>query len=99
MGYSDKTFWMDACTSTFIRPCETVHLQSASREVESALKYLHGSFGLGAGVVVATGGLSVIKDLTLNAPIATKVVCFLSSAEMFQKPIWQTVWTQIRLLL
>ena len=23
----------------------------------------------------------------------------LSSAEMFKKPLWQTVWTQIRLLL
>ena len=30
--------------------------------------------------------------LALNAPIATKVVCFFSSAEMFKKPIWQTVW-------
>ena len=32
---------------------------------------------------------------TLNAPIATKVVCFFSSAEMFKKPLWQTAWTQI----
>ena len=39
------------------------------------------------------------KFLTLNAPIAMKVVCFFSSAEMFKKPLWQTVWTQIRLLL
>ena len=30
---------------------------------ECTLNYLHGSFGLGAGVVVITGGLSVIKDL------------------------------------
>ena len=30
----------------------------------------------------------------LNAPIATKVVCF-----SFKKPLWQTVGTQIRLLL
>ena len=36
--------------------------------------------------------------LTLNAPIATKVVCF-SRLKMFKKPLWQTVWTQIRLLL
>ena len=34
-----------------------------------------------------------------KAPIATKVICFISSAEMFNKPLWQTVWTQIRLLL
>ena len=39
------------------------------------------------------------KYLTLNAPISTKVVCLFSSAEMFKKPLWQTVWTQIRLLL
>ena len=38
--------------------------------------------------------------LTLNEPIATKVVCFFfSSSDMFKKPLWQTVWTQIRLLL
>ena len=38
------------------------------------------------------------STLTLNAPITIKVVCF-SSAGMFKKPLWQTVWTQIRLLL
>ena len=41
----------------------------------------------------------VCTRLTLNAPRATKVVCFsrllFSSAEMFKKPLWQTVWTQI----
>ena len=35
---------------------------------------------------------------SLKAPIATNAVCFFSSAEMFKKPLWQTVWTQIRLL-
>ena len=35
---------------------------------------------------------------TLNAPITTSRLLF-SSAEMFKKPLWQTVWTQIRLLL
>ena len=44
-----------------------------------------------------------LYNLTLNAPIATKVVYFsrllFSSAEMFKKPLWQTVCTQIRLLL
>ena len=32
--------------------------------------------------------------LALNAPIATSRLLF-SSAEMFKKPLWQTVWTQI----
>ena len=36
----------------------------------------------------------LISSLTLNALIASK-----SSAEMFKKPLWQTVWTNIRLLL
>ena len=40
-----------------------------------------------------------VTTLTLNAPITTKVVCFFLSAEMFKKPLWQTVWIQIRLLL
>ena len=40
-----------------------------------------------------------VCGLTFKAPIATKVVCFFSSAEMFKKPLWQTVWTQVRLLL
>ena len=38
------------------------------------------------------------QKLTLNAPISTSRLLF-SSAEMFKKPLWQTVWTQIRLLL
>ena len=38
------------------------------------------------------------KCLTLNAPIATKSSAF-PSAEMFKKPLWQTVWTHISLLL
>ena len=33
--------------------------------------------------------------LTLNVPIATKVVCF----SPLLKCLWQTVWTQIRLLI
>ena len=41
---------------------------------------------------------SKLFALTLKAPIASKIVCF-SSAEMFKKPLWQTVWNQIRLLL
>ena len=41
----------------------------------------------------------VLFNLTLNAPMATKVVCFYSSAEMFKKPLRQTVWTKIRLLI
>ena len=41
-----------------------------------------------------------IRWLILNAQIAAKVVCFSeTSAEMFKKPLWQTVWTKIRLLL
>ena len=39
------------------------------------------------------------SSLTLNEPITTKVVCFSALAEMFKKPLWQTVWTQIRLLI
>ena len=35
------------------------------------------------------------KELTLKAPIATSRLLF-SSAEMFKKPLWQTVWTQIQ---
>ena len=38
--------------------------------------------------------LGFLIYLTPNAPIATKFVCF-SSAEMFKKPLCQTVWTQI----
>ena len=36
-------------------------------------------------------------NVTLNVLITTKVACL--SDEMFKKPLWQTVWTQIRLLL
>ena len=62
-------------------------------------------------VILNTALLSVIERharvltlwctvLTLYAPIATKVVCFTrQAAEMFKEPLWQTVWTQIRLLL
>ena len=39
-----------------------------------------------------------IPCLTLNAPISKSRLLF-SSAEMFKKPLWQTVWTQIRPLL
>ena len=39
------------------------------------------------------------KKINLNVPITTKVVCFFPPAEMFKKPLWQTEWTQIRLLL
>ena len=39
------------------------------------------------------------KELTLNAPIATKSHLLFSSTEMFKKPLWQTKWNQIRLLL
>ena len=38
-----------------------------------------------------------MKRIILKAPMATKVVCFFHSAEMFKKLLWQTVWTQIRL--
>ena len=36
--------------------------------------------------------------LTLNAPIATKVVCFFCLLKCLRR-LWQTVWSQIRLLL
>ena len=42
--------------------------------------------------------IKLLNVLTLNAPIATKVMCF-SRLLMFKQPLWQTVWTQIRLLL
>ena len=48
--------------------------------------------GVGGGGIKVSGGMGV--GLTLNMPIAAKV-----SAEMFKKPLWQTVLTQIRLLL
>ena len=35
------------------------------------------------------------KILTLNAPNATKDCLLFSSAEMFKKLLWQTVWNQI----
>ena len=34
-----------------------------------------------------SGSLNWINLLTLNVPIATKVVCFFLSAEMFKKPM------------
>ena len=34
--------------------------------------------------------------LMLNGPVATSRL-LISSAEIFKKPLWQTVWTQIRL--
>ena len=40
--------------------------------------------------------------MMMFSAIATKVVCFshlLKCLRMFKKPQWQTVWTQIRLLL
>ena len=42
---------------------------------------------------------SIPSFLILNAPITTIVICFFLSAEMFMKPLWQTVLTQIRLPL
>ena len=40
--------------------------------------------------------LDILKSdkLTLNAPIAKKSLLF-SSAEMFMKPLWQTVWQTV----
>ena len=40
-----------------------------------------------------------VIEYALNRPIAKKSRLLFSSAEMFKKPLWQTVWTQIRLLL
>ena len=37
-----------------------------------------------------------MTSLTLKAPIATKVVCF---SRLLKKPLCQTVWTRVRLLL
>ena len=34
----------------------------------------------------------MVYVLTLKAPMATKVVCFFLSAEMFKKPLWQTMY-------
>ena len=57
------------------------------------------SRSLWASIIAYSILITVLQTLTLNAPIAKKVVCFFSSAEIFKKPLWQTVWTQIRLLL
>ena len=42
-----------------------------------------------------------LEDIQLNPKCANrnKSQLLFSSAEMFKKPLWQTVWTQIRLLL
>ena len=46
---------------------------------------------------------AVCSGSTLFASILNSSVmfgnCLLSSAEIFKKPLWQTVWTQIRPLL
>ena len=54
--------------------------------------------------ILNTALLSVIERharvLTLRcAANRNKSRLIFSSAEMFKKPLWQTVWTQIRLLL
>ena len=47
-----------------------------------------------------TGGENKVGSWTPLLPANRNKSCLLlSSAEMFKKPLWQTVWTQIRLLL
>ena len=52
-------------------------------------------------VVAADGSFSHEQQVNINPKCANpnKSRLLFSSAEMFKKPLWQTVWTQIRLLL
>ena len=49
--------------------------------------------------ISSVSSTSKLIDLTLNPPNTTKVVCCSRLLKCFKKPLWQTVWTQIGLLL